>query len=463
MSPQDAHRIGPQEALQAYLEDLLFEAPAPAQQPRPDEAAERARPEPAVASAPVSRPEPASTPVTAPQAEAAPAHPQPMAHQPQVLEPRPLVLPTIKLTDIKRVETPVDEEAAPISRALAEPAPAPAPVVEVVNEPQPVAVSLAVDVTVSMASSAQDPHQEAAAPVAERAPFPESQPLEPVAEQPGQLAAPAASALTEGLQATLRDALLQVQPEPQVQASAPEPEPVAASAAPGPAPSRAQPGPVEPQPAPARPAVERREPVAEPAALLMPQVLKVADPVPEVAEPVQAPPQVQPEPPAAVPPLPPKVISGRPQWGESRFECLLFDVAGLTLAVPLVCLGTIHSLEGQTLTPLFGQPDWFLGMLKTHSGNIKVIDTARWVMPERYRDEFRDDLAFVITIQGFDWGLAVHKVDRSIHLHPDQVKWRSLRTQRPWLAGTVIEHMCALLDVAALAELIESGALKKTR
>ena len=155
------------------------------------------------------------------------------------------------------------------------------------------------------------------------------------------------------------------------------------------------------------------------------------------------------------------MVSGRPEWGEQRFECLLFDVAGLTLAVPLVCLGTIHTLEGQTLTPLFGQPDWFLGMLKTHTGNIKVIDTARWVMPERYRDEFRDNLSFVITIQGFDWGLAVHKVDRSIHLHPDQIKWRSLRTQRPWLAGTVIEHMCALLDVAALAELIESGALKR--
>ncbi|MFN3358889.1 MAG: chemotaxis protein CheW, partial [Pseudomonas sp.] len=32
--------------------------------------------------------------------------------------------------------------------------------------------------------------------------------------------------------------------------------------------------------------------------------------------------------------------------------------------------------------------------------------------------------------------------------------------QRPWLAGTVIEHMCALLDVAELAELIASGAVK---
>ncbi len=34
------------------------------------------------------------------------------------------------------------------------------------------------------------------------------------------------------------------------------------------------------------------------------------------------------------------------------------------------------------------------------------------------------------------------------------------RGQRPWLAGTVIEHMCALLDVSELAELIASGAVK---
>ena len=30
----------------------------------------------------------------------------------------------------------------------------------------------------------------------------------------------------------------------------------------------------------------------------------------------------------------------------------------------------------------------------------------------------------------------------------------------PRLAGTVIEHMCALVDVTALAELIASGAVK---
>ncbi|MDQ4348484.1 CheW domain-containing protein, partial [Pseudomonas aeruginosa] len=157
----------------------------------------------------------------------------------------------------------------------------------------------------------------------------------------------------------------------------------------------------------------------------------------------------------------PLLDDGRPAWAAEPFECLLFDVAGLTLAVPLVCLGSIYPLENQELTPLFGQPDWFLGILPSQAGNLKVLDTARWVMPERYRDDYRDGLKYVISVQGYEWGLAVHQVSRSIRLDPAEVKWRSQRSQRPWLAGTVIEHMCALLDVAALAELIASGAVKR--
>jgi purine-binding chemotaxis protein CheW len=229
--------------------------------------------------------------------------------------------------------------------------------------------------------------------------------------------------------------------------------PAPAALAPPPAPV------VAPAPAPA--IAPTPAPIPAPALPVAP----VAEVVTPAAAPVAAPVSAAPPPKADVvrtpaPPPPPAQL-GRPAWGEEPFECLLFDVAGLTLAVPLVCLGTVHSLQGLELTPIFGQPDWFLGMMSTHSGNLKVLDTARWVMPERYREEFRDHLKFVITIQGYDWGLAVHKVDRSIHLQPDQVKWRSQRTQRPWLAGTVIDHMCALLDVAALAELIRSGAHKR--
>ena len=159
-------------------------------------------------------------------------------------------------------------------------------------------------------------------------------------------------------------------------------------------------------------------------------------------------------------PPPPVPGDDRPAWAAEPFECLLFDVAGLTLAVPLVCLGSIYSLAGQELTPLFGQPDWFLGILPSQAGNLKVLDTARWVMPDRYRDDFRQGLQYVISVQGYEWGLAVHQVSRSLRLDPNEIKWRSHRGQRPWLAGTVIEHMCALLDVSELAELIASGGAK---
>ncbi|MFG0723613.1 CheW domain-containing protein [Pseudomonas sp. GLN_6] len=212
-------------------------------------------------------------------------------------------------------------------------------------------------------------------------------------------------------------------------------------------------------------------PVAKPVIELVPRPLvlptieiplpavEMPEPVPVVVaeNPVSEAAQVVPD--ALVVPEP--VQQGRPEWAEGPFECLLFDVAGLTLAVPLVCLGSIYPLQGQELTPLFGQPDWFLGILPCQAGNLKVLDTARWVMPDRYRDDFREGLQYVISVQGYEWGLAVHQVSRSIRLDPNEVKWRSQRTQRPWLAGTVIEHMCALLDIASLAELIASGAAKR--
>jgi len=218
--------------------------------------------------------------------------------------------------------------------------------------------------------------------------------------------------------------------------------------------------------------IEEAEPprasVSTLAPLLQTQLLKTApepvvvEPAPVAPAPIEqtlVPPVVEVHlPPSNTPP--PVDTDGRPAWAAEAFECLLFDVAGLTLAVPLVCLGSIYSLAGHELTPLFGQPEWFLGILPSQAGNLKVLDTARWVMPDRYRDDFRQGLQYVISVQGYEWGLAVHQVSRSLRLDPNEIKWRSHRGQRPWLAGTVIEHMCALLDVAALAELIASGGAK---
>ncbi len=145
--------------------------------------------------------------------------------------------------------------------------------------------------------------------------------------------------------------------------------------------------------------------------------------------------------------------NGRPQWAQDAFECLLFKVAGLTMAVPLVELGSIYPITDE-LTAIFGQADWFIGLMSTNAGNIRTVNTAKIVMPERYDDEFLDNIGYVISINGYDWGLAVDCVDKAITLEPEAVRWRTSRSKRPWLAGTVVEYMCALFDVQAMAQML---------
>ncbi len=150
-----------------------------------------------------------------------------------------------------------------------------------------------------------------------------------------------------------------------------------------------------------------------------------------------------------------------PQWAASGFECLLFYVGGIKLAVPLILLGGIHRIE-QELTPLFGQPDWFLGLFprKTMDGqqNIRVVHTAKWVMPEKQCAEVDPLNHYVISLGDSEWGLLSHQLSDSIRLMPDQVKWRTSAGKRPWLAGTVIDHMCAILDVNSLVELLNKNS-----
>ncbi len=146
--------------------------------------------------------------------------------------------------------------------------------------------------------------------------------------------------------------------------------------------------------------------------------------------------------------------NGRPLWAEGEFDVLLFDVAGLSLAVPLVALGHIVPLDSK-LTHLQGQSEWFMGILSASVGDIRTVNTALFVMPERYKPNFLETAKYVVTIDGLPWGLAVDDVHQPIRLGPDDVKWRTERSKRPWLAGTVKSHMCALIDIPQMAHELE--------
>jgi purine-binding chemotaxis protein CheW len=147
-------------------------------------------------------------------------------------------------------------------------------------------------------------------------------------------------------------------------------------------------------------------------------------------------------------------------WREARFQALLFEVAGLTLAVPLVKLkGVVPAANG--LTPMPGHSPLFLGVVPYQGQQCKVVDTARFVLPDDRAAALSEDCAersaHLVVIDEGRWALACNRIGDVVELETDAVKWRDANGKRLWLAGTVIERMCALLDVDQLTRELVDG------
>lgn len=150
-----------------------------------------------------------------------------------------------------------------------------------------------------------------------------------------------------------------------------------------------------------------------------------------------------------------------PEWGQEKFQVMLFKVSGLSLAVPLTELNGVQEWQEDLITPMPGHAPWYLGLVNYRDRQVPVIDTARFVMPQDRQDMVIDDanerLHRIVYIGDESWGLACDEVAEVITIKPDQVRWRSNRTSRRWLAGTVIEQMCALIDPPVFAEMLTAG------
>jgi purine-binding chemotaxis protein CheW len=150
-----------------------------------------------------------------------------------------------------------------------------------------------------------------------------------------------------------------------------------------------------------------------------------------------------------------------PEWSSEPFQALLFKVAGLTMAVPLVELNGVVEWQ-DNVTEMPGHAAHYMGILQHLDKSVPVVDTARLVLPPDKLhtlagDNPRERVSRIVLIDGGRWGLACDEVDEVVTLQPDDVRWRSNRTRRAWLLGTVIEHMCALLDVPAFSKMLKDG------
>jgi purine-binding chemotaxis protein CheW len=154
----------------------------------------------------------------------------------------------------------------------------------------------------------------------------------------------------------------------------------------------------------------------------------------------------------------PLIVKQDKNYRKGSFQAMFFDVAGLTIAVPLIELGGIHN-EDKT-TSLMGKPDWFTGVMLHRDEKINVVNTALWVMPEKCDEALKNSLnyQYVVMLGNSHWGLSAESLVDTVTLEQEDVKWLDVPNKRPWLAGLVKERMCALLDVESLIKLLDAGA-----
>jgi len=135
-------------------------------------------------------------------------------------------------------------------------------------------------------------------------------------------------------------------------------------------------------------------------------------------------------------------------------DCLIFTVCGLKLAIPLPMLGGGRRVS-RRVVPLFGQASWSLGVWQGDKSKLTIIDSAQLMMPERKRSLQDEGYEYFIQLDRSPWAVACQQICDTVKLDQDAIKWRGETSKRPWLAGTVIDEMCALIDVPGLMPLLE--------
>jgi len=145
-------------------------------------------------------------------------------------------------------------------------------------------------------------------------------------------------------------------------------------------------------------------------------------------------------------------LSVMPEWAHQEFQALFFKVEHLILATPLVELSrTIKNDRRPGKIP--GQPSWFMGLLDEHDSRIGVLDTGQLIFGKSrgsQRDMESKPYNSILITQDSRWGLGCDEILSIGKLSPEKVRWRTNRQKRPWLIGTVIEELTAIIDLQEL-------------
>lgn len=145
-------------------------------------------------------------------------------------------------------------------------------------------------------------------------------------------------------------------------------------------------------------------------------------------------------------------LSVMPNWAQHEFQALFFKLEHLILATPLTELSRAIKIE-QKPGKIPGQPSWFIGLLDEHDSRVGVLDTGQLIFGKSRggaRNLETNPFKSILITQDKRWGLACDEILSIGRVKPEKVRWRTSRQKKPWLIGTVIEELTAIIDLQQL-------------
>ncbi len=138
-----------------------------------------------------------------------------------------------------------------------------------------------------------------------------------------------------------------------------------------------------------------------------------------------------------------------------EINCVLIRMHGLNLALPFDGIEGVLNLASTSMRMDYSH-DWIIGSFGQAMTETSVVDTAMWLIPERYEPE-RANYQEILLLQGRHWALACDELVKSVRIPTRAVSWSGDRGKRPWLMGTYMPERCALVDVKCLLDMFNGA------
>lgn len=153
-----------------------------------------------------------------------------------------------------------------------------------------------------------------------------------------------------------------------------------------------------------------------------------------------------------------ELIDYNAPYKKTDFECQIFNIAGLSIAVATESISEIVKQQTLQSDSEPSKTSILAGTINAGGETIKVIDLEYLVMSGiGDRDELRKhkhSLVDIVLIKGSTTGFIGNQLIDRQTISNQQVHWRDEKSERIWLAGTVAQRGVALLDIEGVIKLL---------